>query len=271
MPTNNSELFPVEMIRRMGYDPVTGKFVPGSPKRANDDLEARERSIRLLAERVKSPPGPMQPLSAMSPSRRRTIEVKGTTRSIAQPRASKSSAKDEHGVQGNVFLLSPKPGAPGAGQKWVSLDDGSSEEEIDRGSPLLSLSHQRAKILQETRARQSRHLSAATTTTTSRPTISTTTEQSTTMTTTIPQGGKRVTPTAMMILKRKPTTQPSAINPATSLTSGTDKALSARLDVSIKPAATASGADTPLHAPGAAQDDSVSKKKPRFVEFSDSE
>ncbi|KAK3808504.1 MAG: hypothetical protein J3Q66DRAFT_417045 [Benniella sp.] len=141
----------------------SGKFVPGSPKRTNDDLEARERSLRLLAERVKSPPAPMQPLSAMSPARRRTIEVKGTTRSIAQPRSNKlSTAKGGQGAQGDMSFTSPRPPeAPVTGQNWVNLDDGSSEEDIDRGSPLLSLSHQRARILQDTRARQSRLLAAA--------------------------------------------------------------------------------------------------------------
>ncbi|KAK3808507.1 MAG: hypothetical protein J3Q66DRAFT_444451 [Benniella sp.] len=281
-PTSSSELFPAEMIRRMGYDPVSGKFVPGSPKRTNDDLEARERSIRLLAERVKSPPAPMQSLSAISPARRRTIEVKGTTRSIAQPRSNKlSTAKGGqggHGAQGDMSFTSPRPPeAPVTTQNWVNLDDGSSEEDIDRGSPLLSLSHQRAKILQDTRARQSRLLAAAAAatapaaTTTSAPTTSATAEHSTK----IPQG-KLGVPTAMMILKRKPTTQSSSINPAvpSSATSGTTKGPSTRLDTPSKPPTAVSGADTLLHAPEASATDprdNASQKKPRFVDFSDSE
>ncbi|KAF9427169.1 hypothetical protein BGZ94_005371 [Podila epigama] len=70
-PTKNSELFPVEMIRRMGYDPVTGQFVPGSPKRASEDPEARERSIRMLAERVKSPPAPPAFVKTLTPRKRK--------------------------------------------------------------------------------------------------------------------------------------------------------------------------------------------------------
>ncbi|KAF9366943.1 hypothetical protein BGX34_000064 [Mortierella sp. NVP85] len=276
-PTSSSELFPAEMIRRMGYDPVSGKFVPGSPKRTNDDLEARERSIRLLAERVKSPPAPMQPLSALSLARRRTIEVKGTTRSIAQPRSNKlSTAKGGQGGQGDMSFTSPRPPeAPVTGQNWVNLDDGSSEEDIDRGSPLLSLSHQRAKILQDTRARQSRLLAAAAAatapTTTSTPTTSAIAKDSTK----IPQG-KLSVPTAMMILKRKPITQSSSISPAvpSSATSGTTKAPSTRLDTPSKPPTAVSGADTLLHAPEASSTDprnSARQKKPKFVDFSDSE
>ena len=284
-PTSSSELFPAEMIRRMGYDPVSGKFVPGSPKRTNDDLEARERSMRLLAERVKSPPAPMQSLSALSPARRRTIEVKGTTRSIAQPRSNKlSTAKGgQGGARGDMSFTSPRPPeAPVTGQTWVNLDDGSSEEDIDRGSPLLSLSHQRAKILQDTRARQSRLLAAAaaaaaatataaTATSSTPPTTSATAEHSTK----IPQG-KLGVPTAMMILKRKPITQSSSISPAkpSSATSGTTKGSSTRLDTPSKPPTAVSGADTLLHAPEASATDphdSASQKKPRFVDFSDSE
>ncbi|KAG0245655.1 hypothetical protein B0O80DRAFT_203756 [Mortierella sp. GBAus27b] len=270
-PTSSTELFPAEMIRRMGYDPVRGKFVPGSPKRTNDDLEARERSIRLLAERVRSPPAPMQPLSGLSPARRRTIEVKGTTRSIAQPRSSKSAAKGE-GVQGNVFLASPKPpGSPSASQKWVNLDEGSSDD--DRGSPLLSLSHQRAKLLQETRAKRSHLLSpgaaTSTTMTTPKPATKDTTSESSTTT----SQRKPMVPTAMMILKRKPTTTINPLIPSTAATSGSDKAPSIRPDSDPKANAVSSGADTLLHAPEApaTPDEGVGKKKPKYIEFSDSE
>ncbi|KAG0003768.1 hypothetical protein BGZ65_001372 [Modicella reniformis] len=270
-PTKSTELFPAEMIRRMGYDPVTGQFVPGSPKRSNDDLEARERSIRLLTERVKSPPASMQSLSNLSPVRRRTIEVKGTTRAIAQPRSSKLNAsRGDRGVQGDAFFASPKPsGVLSAGQKWVSLDDGSSEEDVDHGSPLLSLSHQRAKILQETRANKGRLLDTSANAT-SRPASSNVVEQSTK----IPQG-ERVFPSARMILKRRPVAQPSTIDPVIpkSGKSGTDKASTTRLNSLSKPSVLASGADTPLHASEAsamAQGDHVGKK-PRFIDFSDSE
>ncbi|KAF9436296.1 hypothetical protein BGZ76_004361 [Entomortierella beljakovae] len=159
-PTNSSELFPAEMIRRMGYDPVTGQFVPGSPKRRNDDLQARERSIRLLTERVKSPPAPMRSLSDTMPlDRKRTIDIKGTTRSIAQPRSVKSTAAAAKGgreVQEDVFFGSKPqqnstiPCTPA--KKWVDLDDGSCSSDSD-DSPLLSLSQQRTKNLQESRGR----------------------------------------------------------------------------------------------------------------------
>ncbi|CAO3569551.1 unnamed protein product [Mortierella alpina] len=158
-PTKSSELFPSEMIRRMGYDPVTGQFVHGSPKRMNDDPEARERSIRLLAERVKSPPGPISPLSDMLGSgRRRTIDVKGTTRVIAQPRTkNRTPVKTSGGkqVSGDVFFgykgRDPRQGVSGApgGSKWVDIMGSSDDSSGDSDDGLLSLRQQRAKNLQE--------------------------------------------------------------------------------------------------------------------------
>ncbi|KAG0365637.1 hypothetical protein BGZ54_006361, partial [Gamsiella multidivaricata] len=158
-PTKTTELFPVEMIRRMGYDPVSGKFVPGSPKRLNDDLEARERSLRLLAERVKSPPAPMRPLKDPSSVRQRTIDIKGTMRPIAQPRASKAATpKGGREVQGDIFFSNqPARGSvseSSKSQKWIDLDDGSSGSESDEHKSLLSLSQQRAKNLLESSKRQ---------------------------------------------------------------------------------------------------------------------
>ncbi|KAF9922825.1 hypothetical protein FBU30_007033 [Linnemannia zychae] len=154
-PTKNSELFPAEMVRRMGYDPVTGQFVPGSPKRINEDPEARERSLRLLAERVRSPPS--SPLSSLSPNghRQTTLVVKGMTRAIAQPKSKgatalrKTSGKE---VTGDVFFRDRGVAVPSAGslstadskKKWVDLDGSSaSESEMDAdGNPILSLSQQ---------------------------------------------------------------------------------------------------------------------------------
>ncbi|KAG9323002.1 hypothetical protein KVV02_007432 [Mortierella alpina] len=158
-PTKSSELFPSEMIRRMGYDPVTGQFVHGSPKRMNDDPEARERSIRLLAERVKSPPGPISPLSDMLASgRRRTIDIKGTTRVIAQPRTTNrttGNANNGRQVNGDVFFggkgrntVKSVSGAPG-GSKWVDIMGSSDDSGGDSDEGLLSLRQQRAKNLQE--------------------------------------------------------------------------------------------------------------------------
>ncbi|KAG0304891.1 hypothetical protein BGZ98_004856 [Dissophora globulifera] len=168
--SKTSELFPAEMVRRMGYDPVTGHFVHGSPKRLNDDLEARERSIRLLMDRVKSPPGPMSPSRTLSPARQRTIDVNGTARQIAQPRprAAKTNPLPtaELGggrrVQGDVFFADQQgrergdgatattPAAAAATKKWVDLSGESSEGGSEsEGSPLLSLSQQRAKNLLE--------------------------------------------------------------------------------------------------------------------------
>ncbi|KAG0275976.1 hypothetical protein BGZ95_008149 [Linnemannia exigua] len=160
-PTKNTELFPAEMVRRMGYDPVTGQFVPGSPKRMNEDPEARERSLRLLAERVRSPPS--SPLSSLSPTgHRHTMVVKGMTRVIAQPKSKavqapgKAAAAGKE-VAGDVFFrdrvtTTPVAGSPSTGPKrWVDLDGSSeSDPELDGdGNPFLSLSQQRNKNLLE--------------------------------------------------------------------------------------------------------------------------
>ncbi|KAG0076479.1 hypothetical protein BGZ90_008639 [Linnemannia elongata] len=164
-PTKNSELFPAEMVRRMGYDPVTGHFVPGSPKRMNEDPEARERSLRLLAERVRSPPS--SPLSSFSPSgHKHTMVVKGMTRVIAQPKSKAAHAAGKtttagKEVAGDVFFRdngATAVGTPGGSgspltspKKWVDLD-GSSESDPeldDDGNPVLSLSQQRNKNLLE--------------------------------------------------------------------------------------------------------------------------
>lgn len=164
-PTKNSELFPAEMVRRMGYDPVTGQFVPGSPKRMNEDPEARERSLRLLAERVRSPPS--SPLSSFSPTgHRQTMVVKGMTRVIAQPKSKAAHAPGKTStagkeVAGDVFFRDRGAAAVGtprgsdspltSPKKWVDLD-GSSESDPeldDDGNPVLSLSQQRNKNLLE--------------------------------------------------------------------------------------------------------------------------
>jgi hypothetical protein len=145
----------------MGYDPVTGQFVPGSPKRMNEDPEARERSLRLLAERVRSPPS--SPLSSLSPTgHRHTMVVKGMTRVIAQPKSKgayapgKSTSGKE--VAGDVFFRDrgANPGGSSGSpltspKKWVDLDGSSeSDPELDGdGNPFLSLSQQRNKNLLE--------------------------------------------------------------------------------------------------------------------------
>ncbi|KAF9545435.1 hypothetical protein EC957_010965 [Mortierella hygrophila] len=164
-PTKNSEMFPAEMVRRMGYDPVTGQFVPGSPKRMNEDPEARERSLRLLAERVRSPPS--SPLSSFSPTgHRHTMVVKGMTRVIAQPKSKAAHAPGKTStagkeVAGDVFFRNrgaAAVGTPGGSgspltspKKWVDLDVSSeSDPELDDdGNPVLSLSQQRNKNLLE--------------------------------------------------------------------------------------------------------------------------
>ncbi|KAF9913100.1 hypothetical protein EC991_003559 [Linnemannia zychae] len=160
-PTKNTELFPAEMVRRMGYDPVTGQFVPGSPKRMNEDPEARERSLRLLAERVRSPPS--SPLSSLSPTgHRHTMVVKGMTRVIAQPKSKAAHAPGKaitagQEVAGDVFFRDKGAAIPGNStpstgpKKWVDLDGSSdSDPELDGdGKPFLSLSQQRSKNLLE--------------------------------------------------------------------------------------------------------------------------
>ncbi|KAG0258297.1 hypothetical protein BG011_003369 [Mortierella polycephala] len=179
-PTKSSELFPSEMVRRMGYDPVTGQFVHGSPKRTNDDPDARERSIRLLAERVKSPPGPISPLSdVLAISRKCTMDVGGTTRKIAIPRTSRISAaqaRKHHIVQSNTTIgnkpTSLIPGSHTESQKWVDLDDGSSgsgSETDGQGRRLLSLDQQRAKNILESKKRNSLLNSTKSISTTSTP------------------------------------------------------------------------------------------------------
>ncbi|KAF9182825.1 hypothetical protein BGZ51_004405 [Haplosporangium sp. Z 767] len=179
-PTKSSELFPSEMIRRMGYDPVTGQFVHGSPKRTNDDPDARERSIRLLAERVKSPPGPISPLSdVLAISRKCTMDIGGTTRKIAIPRTNRISAaqaKKHHTIQSSTTIgnkpASFSPGPHTKTQKWVDLDDGSSEsgsETDGRGGRLLSLDQQRAKNILESKKRNSLLNSTKSVSTTSAP------------------------------------------------------------------------------------------------------
>ncbi|KAG0095885.1 hypothetical protein BGZ93_005277 [Podila epicladia] len=149
-PTKITDSFPAEMIRRMGYDPVSGQFVPGSPKRGAEDPEARERSIRLLAERVKSPPAPIALMSTMVPGvRKRKLD---------------SDANGSRGgqvVQGDVFFdrgsgqgsrtgqtpMTP----PSAKKKWVDLNLDSSSDDDDGNGPLLSLTAARERNLMEAR------------------------------------------------------------------------------------------------------------------------
>ncbi|KAF9210935.1 hypothetical protein BGZ59_008738 [Podila verticillata] len=145
-PTKGTDSFPAEMIRRMGYDPVSGQFVPGSPKRGAEDPEARERSIRLLAERVKSPPGPIKLMSTMVPVvRKRKLD-------------SDASSRGGQVAQGNVFF---DPGAgssrtgtpmtpPSAKKKWIDLNLDSSSDDDDNGT-LLTLTAARERNLKEAR------------------------------------------------------------------------------------------------------------------------
>lgn len=145
-PTKGTDSFPAEMIRRMGYDPVSGQFVPGSPKRAAEDPEARERSIRLLAERVKSPPAPMKLMSTMVPGvRKRKLD-------------SDASSRGGQIAQGNVFFDhgsgGPRTGTPmtppSAKKKWIDLNLDSSSDDDDNGT-LLSLTAARERNLKEAR------------------------------------------------------------------------------------------------------------------------
>ncbi|GJJ69984.1 minichromosome maintenance protein 10 [Entomortierella parvispora] len=171
--TTPKEMFPAEMVRRMGYDPVTGQFVPGSPQRGQDDPEARERSIRMLAERVKSPP---------SGGRIRDFMGKGkiltpTKRKLdfGQPDVASKSAKLPSGreVSGSVFFDdaedAPEKDKGGETKRWIDLDDGSSSsgsDEEGRGqSPLLSLQEKRALNLRN--ASLSKKLAASSTSTAS--------------------------------------------------------------------------------------------------------
>ncbi|KAG0036341.1 hypothetical protein BGZ82_004338 [Podila clonocystis] len=146
-PTKNTDSFPAEMIRRMGYDPVSGQFVPGSPKRSAEDPEARERSIRLLAERVKSPPAPIALMSTMVRKRKLDSDA-------INPRGGQV-------VQGDVFFdrgsgqgsrtgqtpMTP----PSAKKKWVDLNLDSSSDDDDGNGPLLSLTAARERNLMEAR------------------------------------------------------------------------------------------------------------------------
>ncbi|KAF9347890.1 hypothetical protein BGX26_000663 [Mortierella sp. AD094] len=257
-PTNSSELFPSEMIRRMGYDPVSGQFVPGSPKRMNDDLQARERSIRLLTERVKSPPAPMRPLTGLLPlDRKRTIDVKGTTRPIAQPRSSKLTAPLAKGgkeVQGDVFFgdQQSRPSVAASStppKKWISLDDGSSASGSDSESSLLSLSKQREKNLLESRVSQGR--TSAASNDSLKSTVSNVAQ-----------------PTAVLATKRK-----LAVPSSTGKTSVTpQKSQAASLVPKVEPIE-GSGADTQLPASSLSIPPSSNQaaKKQRFIDFSDSE
>ncbi|KAI1295059.1 hypothetical protein EDD11_008051 [Mortierella claussenii] len=277
---SNSELFPAEMIRRMGYDPVTGHFVPGSPKRTIDDLEARERSIRLLAERVKSPPGPMRPLSDMLLSeRRRTIDVKGTTRPIAQPRASKcatfNSVTSGREVKGDVFFSKQRlvPGTLGCGpaKKWIDLEDGS---DSDGNDALLSLSQQRAKNLMESKSAIKAAGAALTGTTPASSTSATTSTMilTTTLTSTSPVKRQATVSAAEDYILSKSSSLAVKEEPSNSSRSGT----SPKLDTTAVP-----GADTLPPAPTTLDSSLNTKstlasvlplnKKPRFVDFSDSE
>ncbi|KAG0053620.1 hypothetical protein BGZ83_000761 [Gryganskiella cystojenkinii] len=163
----NTELFPAEMVRRMGYDPVSGQFVPGSPKRGLDDPDARERSIRMLAERVKSPPSGGRTRNflgigakALTPTKRKLdfgAMVGNTTNSetstTVKPSKPKLSAGRE--VAGDVFFseASPREASLGLSDKaksesseqskrWVDLDDDfSSGSEAEMKSPSGSGSH----------------------------------------------------------------------------------------------------------------------------------
>lgn len=179
------EMFPAEMVRRMGYDPVTGQFVPGSPQRGQDDPEARERSIRMLAERVKSPPsgGRIRDfmgkgLKTLTPTKRKL--------DFGQPDVASKSAKLPSGreVSGGVFFddADEAPGTDKGGEakRWIDLDDGSSssgsdDEEGRSESPLLSLQEKRAlnlrnaDLVKKTAASSSSSTSSSIKTTTTIP------------------------------------------------------------------------------------------------------
>ncbi|KAG0345848.1 hypothetical protein BG004_002939 [Podila humilis] len=146
-PTKNSEMFPPEMIRRMGYDPVKGQFVPGSPKRMSEDPEARERSIRLLAERVKSPPAPIALMSTttiLTPGQRKRKLAGAPSDSRGGPMA-----------QGNVFNNRSKASSTvvtpsKAKTKYINLSDGSGSE----GDDFMSFAAARERNLKEAEARR---------------------------------------------------------------------------------------------------------------------
>ncbi|KAF9165525.1 hypothetical protein DFQ26_009842 [Actinomortierella ambigua] len=151
-------LFPPDMVRRMGYDPVTGRFVPGSPKRReHDDPEARERSIRMLTDRIKSPPA-------------RPILMTGSGSGQGAKKGGGSSHRGKRLVVGDVFFSEKEkeegPNKSGrttpVQQRWINLDDASDDGDNDNdddddnrliegpdGSPVLSFSAQRRKNLRE--------------------------------------------------------------------------------------------------------------------------
>ncbi|KAF8975432.1 hypothetical protein BGZ46_009132 [Entomortierella lignicola] len=255
-----------KMIRRMGYNPVSGQFVPGSPKRMNDDLAARERSIRMLAERVKSPPAPMRPLTDLLPQdRKRTIDVKGTTRPIARPRSSKMTAITNGGggkeVQGDVFFGSQSEGVAAsntAPKKWVDLDDDNSSDGSD-AEGLLSLSEQRAKNLLESRNSQG-HKQVVSSSINLKPKPK-------------PKPNSTAQLDVLTTTKRK-ISLPSSGEPLISRTFATSQISKvSSLDPRVDPI-DSSGANTQLHAPPASSippSDSQVIKKQRFIDFSDSE
>ncbi|KAG0335260.1 hypothetical protein BG000_007672 [Podila horticola] len=117
-----------------------------SPK----DPEARERSIRLLAERVKSPPAPIALMSTMvSKIRKRKLD------------SDVNSSRGGQVVQGDVFFdrgsgQSSRTGQtpttpPSAKKKWVDLNLNSSSDDDDGNGPLLSLTAARERNLMEAR------------------------------------------------------------------------------------------------------------------------
>ncbi|KAF9585846.1 hypothetical protein BGW38_000482 [Lunasporangiospora selenospora] len=157
-PAENSELFPAEMVRRMGYDPVTGKFVPGSPKRSDDDPEARERSIRLLAERIKSPPRAISPLAALfhaqgkGASRGRTEGGRSNpANSLLMGRRRAGSPTPSPAVTRTATSSQPQQNT--GSKQWVDLTDDSGDDSDD-GPRLPSLAQQRAKNLRDAAKRK---------------------------------------------------------------------------------------------------------------------
>ncbi|KAF8939792.1 hypothetical protein BGZ58_008769 [Dissophora ornata] len=286
-----TELFPAEMIRRMGYDPVAGAFVPGSPKRSNDDLEARERSIRLLAERVKSPPAPMRSLKDLSPIRQRTIDVNGTARPIAQPRPrtgktpSGSVAANLSGreVKGDVYFADQA-----SRPKWVSLDDGDSsgDDSDGQGNLLLSLSKQRAMNLLEVKTAEKGPTLAAVAGGAAPRTLGMGIQTRVIPQTQVPAAAQQSGTGVLMATKRRNSLLQQATPSSSSSSSVRDATASgskqptlskitASLESSAKPSAV-SGVDTQLNAPGSSatatlDNEGSSNKKPRFVDLSDSE
>jgi len=176
-------MFPAEMVRRMGYDPVTGQFVPGSPQRGQDDPEARERSIRMLAERVKSPPSGGRIRDFMGKGSK-TLTPTKRKMDFGQPDVVSKSAKLPSGreVSGSVFFDDAE-GAPetdkgGEAKRWIDLDDGSSssgsDEEEWSKSPLLSLQEKRALNLRNADLARKSAVSSSSSTSSSMKTTTTT-------------------------------------------------------------------------------------------------